>query len=69
MQPLLHRLLLFIKFDSASAGPADAGPSGTSYLSTEMAAKLAADLASRTGESDEEVDTFGMGDDSDTSNN
>jgi hypothetical protein len=54
-------------FDRESAGPADVDPSGTLYLSAEITAKLAADLASRTGDSsDEEVDTFGAdGDDSD----
>jgi hypothetical protein len=68
VQCLLLTLLLLIQVDSASAGPADAGPSGTSYLSAEMTARLAADLASRTGDSDEEADTFGAGEDSDTSN-
>ena len=59
---------MLIWFESASVGLANAGPPGPSYLSAEMAVKLAADLASRMGDSDEEADTFGAGEDTDTSN-
>lgn len=47
-------------FHSASAGPVGTSVSGTSYLSEEMKERLAAGLAERTGDSDEESDISDM---------